>query len=141
MFKPPVRNIDDCDTLDEAGLFRTLVTCHSLTFLEGSLSGDPLDVKMFEATHWEYMDDDQMKRNPLFEQACPVVKAPSKSQGDVEEIAIVKQFTFSASVLRMSVLCKSTRSNSMDVYCKGAPEKIVELCHPNTGLSSFIMHS
>jgi cation-transporting ATPase 13A3/4/5 len=49
------------------------------------------------------------------------------------EIAIVKQFTFSSSFLRMSVLCKALDRNCMDVYTKGAPEKIVELCKPETG--------
>lgn len=26
--------------------------CHSLTLLNGELAGDPLDIKMFEATKW-----------------------------------------------------------------------------------------
>ena len=29
-----------------------MATCHSLTKIEGQLSGDPLDLKMFEATGW-----------------------------------------------------------------------------------------
>lgn len=29
-----------------------MATCHSLTRIEGELNGDPLDLKMFEATHW-----------------------------------------------------------------------------------------
>lgn len=29
-----------------------MATCHSLTKIEGRLSGDPLDLKMFEATGW-----------------------------------------------------------------------------------------
>jgi len=30
----------------------TMATCHSLTIIEGSISGDPLDLKMFEASSW-----------------------------------------------------------------------------------------
>lgn len=29
-----------------------MVSCHSLLLLEGKTQGDPLDLKMFEATHW-----------------------------------------------------------------------------------------
>lgn len=30
----------------------TMATCHSLTVIDGQLTGDPLDLKMFEATDW-----------------------------------------------------------------------------------------
>jgi cation-transporting ATPase 13A3/4/5 len=29
-----------------------MATCHSLTIINDELSGDPLDLKMFEATGW-----------------------------------------------------------------------------------------
>lgn len=29
-----------------------MASCHSLTKIEGELSGDPLDLKMFNATGW-----------------------------------------------------------------------------------------
>lgn len=29
-----------------------LATCHSITYVNGKLIGDPLDVKMFESTGW-----------------------------------------------------------------------------------------
>jgi cation-transporting ATPase 13A3/4/5 len=29
-----------------------MATCHSLTFIGGELTGDPLDMVMFEATQW-----------------------------------------------------------------------------------------
>jgi magnesium-transporting ATPase (P-type) len=54
------------------------------------------------------------------------------------EIAIAKQFTFSSSMLRMSVICKTLNSAHMDVYTKGAPEKIAELCRPETSKTKLI---
>ena len=72
-----------------------------------------------------------------FEQTTPVVRQTSKHIGDSQslaEIAIVKQFTFSSQLLRMSVLCKTLGSNHMDVYSKGAPEKIIEMCKSSTGM-------
>jgi len=29
-----------------------MATCHSLTIIDGQLAGDPMDLKMFEATGW-----------------------------------------------------------------------------------------
>jgi hypothetical protein len=29
-----------------------MATCHSLTIIDGVLSGDPLDLIMFDATNW-----------------------------------------------------------------------------------------
>ena len=90
---------------------------------------------MFESTKWEFIDE-HLPSESKFEQTTPVVKQ-YKSYGKPAslEIAIVKQFTFSSSFLRMSVLCKSLDKNCFDAYTKGAPEKIVELCKPETGIS------
>ena len=89
-------------------------------------------VKMFESTKWEFVDE-HISGECKFEQMTPVVKQ-NKVYGKNSdlEIAIAKQFTFSSSLLRMSVLCKSLDRKNMNVYTKGAPEKIVELCKPNS---------
>lgn len=44
-----------------------MATCHSLTKIEGQLSGDPLDLKMFEATGWvSYcLSKNELRRMPL----------------------------------------------------------------------------
>ena len=33
-------------------MLEALASCHSITYINGELLGDPLDVKMFEATKW-----------------------------------------------------------------------------------------
>ncbi|VDP51460.1 unnamed protein product [Schistosoma margrebowiei] len=38
--------------LDYGPLVECMATCHSLTRIDGVLSGDPLDVKMFQSTKW-----------------------------------------------------------------------------------------
>lgn len=39
--------------LDERGaLMAALATCHSLTYINGQLNGDPLDMQMFQSTKW-----------------------------------------------------------------------------------------
>lgn len=36
----------------ESPIITAMATCHSLTLIDGELTGDPLDIKMFEATQW-----------------------------------------------------------------------------------------
>jgi cation-transporting ATPase 13A3/4/5 len=73
-----------------------------------------------------------------FEQKTPIVKKLKLNEDEINlEIAIIKQFSFSSSLLRMSVLCKTLDSDHLDVYCKGAPEKITELCKPETSIFMF----
>ena len=38
-----------------------LAACHSLTKYDGTLTGDPLDVKMFASTQWVYKNNSVKK--------------------------------------------------------------------------------
>lgn len=40
------------ESLVKSHFVACMASCHSLTKIEGKLSGDPLDLKMFEATGW-----------------------------------------------------------------------------------------
>ena len=51
---PPEQLNEDLGVDSE--LVRCMVSCHTLTTIDGQLSGDPLDVKMFEATGWRMME-------------------------------------------------------------------------------------
>ena len=53
-FLPALRNPSELQTT--SAMATAMATCHSLTLIEGKLSGDPLDVKMFEATGWVSVD-------------------------------------------------------------------------------------
>ncbi|KAG9509462.1 putative cation-transporting ATPase 13A3 [Fragariocoptes setiger] len=48
------------------------------------------------------------------------------------DVGILRQFTFSSSLQRMSVVTRQHRANQFVVYTKGAPEKIAALCDPET---------
>lgn len=37
----------------------SMASCHSITYVDNDLIGDPLDVKMFEATNW-VLDEDNL---------------------------------------------------------------------------------
>ncbi|KAK7824532.1 hypothetical protein U0070_021453 [Myodes glareolus] len=125
-----------------------MATCHSLTKIEGVLSGDPLDLKMFEAIGW-ILEEATEEETALHNRIMPTVVRPSKqlfpestAVGNQEmelfelpavyEIGIVRQFPFSSALQRMSVVARILGDKKMDAYMKGAPEVIASLCKPET---------
>lgn len=125
-----------------------MATCHSLTKIEGVLSGDPLDLKMFEAIGW-VLEEATEEETALHNRIMPTVVRPSKhllpesaAAGNQEmelfelpavyEIGIVRQFPFSSALQRMSVVARVLGDKKMDAYMKGAPEVIASLCKPET---------
>ncbi|CAH8525795.1 unnamed protein product [Schistosoma haematobium] len=129
--------------LDNGPLMECLATCHSLTLIEGVLCGDPLDLKMFQSTKWELIEEaaDHCK----FEMAVPAIVRPSSKTSLTEktsekfngddipyEVGILRQFPFSSSLQRMSVITRALNQNHFNIYTKGAPETIELLCRYDT---------
>ncbi|NXA31246.1 AT133 ATPase, partial [Eudromia elegans] len=119
-----------------------MATCHSLTKIEGVLSGDPLDLKMFEAIGW-ILEEATEEETALHNRIMPTVVRPSKQPfpeskqaTDQEmtsyEIGIVRQFPFSSVLQRMCVIARVLGEKRMDAYMKGAPEVIASLCKQET---------
>ncbi|XP_056277596.1 polyamine-transporting ATPase 13A3-like isoform X5 [Pseudoliparis swirei] len=131
-----------------------MATCHSLTKIEGVLSGDPLDLKMFSATGWileEPTEEETALHNPIMP---TVVRPPKHSVPEANqnnplthnmelselsscEIGIVHQFPFSSTLQRMSVVIRRLGEKHMHAFLKGAPEVVVSLCRPHTVPQSF----
>lgn len=44
------------------------------------------------------------------------------------ELGVIRAFDFVSSLRRMSVIVKRLKSTSMEVYVKGAPEVMAEIC-------------
>ncbi|KAF7464429.1 Hypothetical predicted protein [Marmota monax] len=86
-----------------------MASCHSLILLDGTIQGDPLDLKMFESTAWS----------------------------PVEAIAILRQFPFSSSLQRMSVIAQLAGEHHFRAYMKGAPEMVARFCRPETVPKNF----
>ncbi|XP_055952712.1 polyamine-transporting ATPase 13A3-like isoform X3 [Argiope bruennichi] len=134
----------DVNILSEHDLLKVcMASCHSLTIIDGEIRGDPMDLKMFNATKWEL--EEPGSDNTKFDLLNPTVIRPSTKklskiscngpEGDVMmpyEVGIIRQFPFSSGLQRMSVMCRTLGSRHMDLYCKGAPEKIVSLCLSET---------
>ncbi|XP_049484346.1 polyamine-transporting ATPase 13A3 isoform X4 [Panthera uncia] len=151
-FLLPEENVCN-EVLVKSQFVACMATCHSLTKIEGVLSGDPLDLKMFEAIGW-ILEEATEEETALHNRIMPTVVRPPKQllpesthAGNQEmelfelpaiyEIGIVRQFPFSSALQRMSVVARVLGDKKMDAYMKGAPEIIASLCKPETVPTDF----
>ncbi|KDN36320.1 hypothetical protein K437DRAFT_276836 [Tilletiaria anomala UBC 951] len=142
-------------------LLYALATCHSLKVVDGEVIGDPLDVKMFEYTGWTLDEGkDRMAkattktgtakdgksrltdRPPALVQT--VVRPPGGQAFEIEdamkpgkhahflELGVLRTFEFVSHLRRMSVVVKRLKSESMEVFVKGAPEVMTDICIPES---------
>lgn len=135
-------------------LMHALATCHAVKLVNGELVGDPLDVKMFESTGWALEEGDDYngsllatatkstgkRRAAAAAMPVPTVVRPPNSErfsldfsgGSVYELGVIRTFDFSAALRRQSVIAKRLGARYNEVYVKGAPEAIRELCFSDT---------
>lgn len=123
--------VRDVAELEIQGLVHGMAVCHSLTMISGVLSGDPLDVKMFEATGW-FLEEPEICDNNKFDLLVPTVVKPPNSNLLLEQIGIIHQYQFSSTLQRMSVVTKKLATPDFELFCKGSPEMIVALSKPET---------
>ncbi|KAL0956491.1 hypothetical protein HGRIS_002636 [Hohenbuehelia grisea] len=140
---------------DKASFLHALSTCHSLKMVNGEVIGDPLDVKMFTFTGWTLEEGTvsgtgviKNKSGAVREQTAlvqTVVRPPGSASFRLEdalkgaarhahflELGVIRTFEFVSALRRMSVVVKRLRSSSMEVYVKGAPEVMVDICEPDS---------
>ncbi|XP_061189779.1 polyamine-transporting ATPase 13A3-like [Saccostrea echinata] len=128
-------------------LLNAMATCHSLTMIDGILSGDPLDLIMFEATNWD-LEEPGEEEASRYDMIVPTIVRPKgvndnkelfdeQFKPKYEEIAIMRQFTFASSLQRMSVITRKLGAPNFELYTKGAPEMIASLSKSETVPSNF----
>ena len=127
--------IREGETIDHTeDLIKGMSTCHSLTIIDDKLSGDPIDLKMFEFTKWTLIEGQGHYTS---------VKPPGLLNSDPEElinedeIGIFKQFQFSSDLQCMSVIVRDLSSMNFKVYCKGSPEKLKLISRPESIPENF----
>ncbi|XP_033641842.1 probable cation-transporting ATPase 13A3 isoform X2 [Asterias rubens] len=127
------------------GPFRVaMATCHSLTRIDGELVGDPLDLKMFQATNW--ILEEPGSDTTRFDTIIPTIVKPASngtllsdhSDEAPYEVGILRQFPFSSGLQRMSVITRTLGAKNMEVFVKGAPEMIASLCIRETVPLDFL---
>ncbi|KAI1647281.1 uncharacterized protein F4817DRAFT_338035 [Daldinia loculata] len=130
-----------------AALF-TMATCHSLRSVDGELVGDPLDVKMFEFTGWTFEegnqggtdqeDDEQGGFSPSVARPPLVPLYDTDGYGTAEgqnapiELGVLRSFEFVSQLRRASVIVRAFGQQSGDIYVKGAPECMRDICRPDS---------
>ncbi|NWY73437.1 AT134 ATPase, partial [Erithacus rubecula] len=118
-------------------VFKALAVCHSLIVWEGKIQGDPLDVKMFEATNWVIDDSSGHWIEGQGSTHATIVRPGLKATtAPVEGIAILHQFPFSSALQRMSVIAQEIGGDPQ-AFIKGAPEIVATLCRAETVPSNF----
>ncbi|EFR01130.1 cation translocating P-type ATPase [Nannizzia gypsea CBS 118893] len=124
----------------------TMATCHSLRMIDGELIGDPLDVKMFEFTNWSYEEgshntaevyEDYENISPSIARSPPNFAPPggtgrTTEPNDAIELSILRIFEFVSQLRRASVVVRQPGSNGVDIFVKGAPECMKDICIPKS---------
>ncbi|KAJ2280135.1 hypothetical protein EV176_001163 [Coemansia sp. RSA 451] len=105
-----------------------LATCHSLSIVDGTLVGDPLEIKMVEFSGWS-IDERNTTSDP---HETPTITAcpPQSSHQDIR--VIMRCFEFAPELRRSSVVTSDLNGRQLAAYVKGAPEVIRDLCHPES---------
>ncbi|XP_023338513.1 probable cation-transporting ATPase 13A3 isoform X5 [Eurytemora carolleeae] len=120
---------------DDNVLLWSLASCHSLTIINNQLQGDPLDAKMFEGTGWDLEEPGEDAEK--YDKMMPTVVKPRRTSvfsmdALPLELGIIRQFPFSSSLARMSVIVRELSSSNFIIFTKGAPEKLEDICDPSS---------
>ncbi|PVI07557.1 P-type ATPase-like protein [Periconia macrospinosa] len=131
---------------DHKAILYTMATCHSLRLIDGELLGDPLDVKMFNFTGWSFTEGEQPTGGDEDEQdklRPSVARPPPGREYDIDdradnadrkpiELGVMKSFEFVSQLRRASVIVRQFGSRTGQVYVKGAPECMKDICRPES---------
>lgn len=133
-------------SVHKAALY-TMATCHSLRLIDGNLVGDPLDFKMFDFTGWSFEEGGQ-KRPQVDEDdqgklLSAVVRPPAGLEYDITdgddqnshvpiELGVLRSFEFVSNLRRASVIVRQPGAREGDLYAKGAPECMKDICRPQS---------
>jgi magnesium-transporting ATPase (P-type) len=127
--------------MDDPMLF-VMAACHSLTFINNQLCGDPMELKMFNALGWYLGEPPNMPNQDGVGMDMPFSTIIQDNQEmPTIEVGIVRPFPFIAQLQCMSsvIMVRKSRNTTNEgklmALTKGAPEKIASISKPETGKS------
>eukprot|EP00795_Rhopilema_esculentum_P010920 gene10920-19754_t len=109
-----VGEVDDIQAVESLPIetVRILASCHSLTYVDDVIVGDPMEKALLNSVDWTFTKGD--------------VCLPKKGQR--QSLKILHRFHFTSALRRMSVIVSMQTSESSNqtvlVACKGAPETL-----------------
>lgn len=123
--------IEVSDGRTRSAFMAMLTTCHSLRVVDDELVGDPLDLKMFEFTGWKFDEDKGASLFPADHTVTNPVSVTFPTEGGTY-LGVIQSFEFVSKLRRMSVMVKAQNLDQVQVFVKGAPEVMPEVCDPST---------
>ncbi|KAI9841929.1 MAG: hypothetical protein M1837_000315 [Sclerophora amabilis] len=138
--------------LHKAALY-AMATCHSLHIVDEEPVGDPLDLKMFEFTSWSF-DEGEQNSNPFSEEqdqstlSPSIARPPAGMEYEIDnsdghgnnspiELGVLKCFEFVPQLRRASVIVRQFGAVGGDIYVKGAPECMKDICRSGSFPSDY----
>ncbi|XP_003783912.1 cation-transporting ATPase 13A2 [Otolemur garnettii] len=123
-------------------LLRALATCHTLSWLQDTPVGDPMDLKMVESTGWV------LEEEPAADLVCgsrvlavmrPPLQEPQLpgTEERLMPVSVLRRFPFSSALQRMDVVVAWPGAAQPEAYVKGSPELVAGLCKPDTVPTDF----
>jgi len=114
------------EEISERLIFQLMATCHNVYLIDNVLMGDILEIKMLEFSQWKFVESD--KDNVIF-----YVHSPNGKVLDVCKI-----FEFESEFQCMSSIVYDPEKNLYYAFTKGAPEKIMKICKPESIPTNYI---
>ncbi|KAB2576964.1 ATPase P-type K/Mg/Cd/Cu/Zn/Na/Ca/Na/H-transporter [Lasiodiplodia theobromae] len=139
--------LSNVDYKNHRSLLYTMATCHSLRSVDGELVGDPLDVKMFDFTSWQFEEGEQSGGGGDNEEESlsispSVARPPPGQEYNLDnpndpnrkpiELGIIKAYEFVSQLRRASVVVRQFGDRGGHIYVKGAPECMKDICRPDS---------
>ncbi|KAK5061350.1 hypothetical protein LTR84_007892 [Exophiala bonariae] len=142
----PPASYDRDPTVDyrvNKNMLYTMASCHSLRLVDDELIGDPLDLKMFQFTEWSFEEGSRNTSHfiePGTHHPAPsVARPPQGLEYDLDdsqetsnpirvELGVLRSFDFVSHLRRASVIVRQYGDPGANVYVKGAPEVMKDIC-------------
>lgn len=145
--KVKIKDVMELQSTNSERIFTSMLTCHSLKLINDVPVGDPLDENMFQFVGWDMVEDssessilsDFVNSRRLLTSSSPILF----KKNNVPNYWIqLKEFEFLSQLRRMSTIClkastKQGIKDELEVYVKGAPEVIENICLPETIPANF----